>query len=156
MKIIGIDPGSRITGFGVVESQRNTARLLDSGVVKADPKVEFHLRLKVLYDGMMEVIADSRPDVVAIESVFHYRNVMSMLKLGQARGVLMLAAANFNLPLVEYSPKEVKAAVTGNGNASKEQVQQAVMADLGLAQPSRFDVTDALAVAICHCHRIRF
>ena len=129
---------------------------MDSGVIKADPKIEFHLRLKVLYDGMMEVIGDCRPDVVAIESVFHYRNVMSMLKLGQARGVLMLAAANFDLPLVEYSPKEVKAAVTGNGNASKEQVQQAVMADLGLQQPSRFDVTDALAIAICHCHRMRF
>jgi crossover junction endodeoxyribonuclease RuvC len=118
--------------------------------------MDFHRRLKVLYDGMMEVMGDCAPDIVAIESVFHYRNVMSMLKLGQARGVLMLAAANFNLPLVEYSPKEVKAAVTGNGNAAKEQVQQAVMADLGLQQPSRFDVTDALAVAICHCHRMRF
>lgn len=156
MKVFGIDPGSRITGFGMVANKNNEVSLLDSGVIKADPKTEFHMRLKVLYDGMMEVIGDCRPDVVAIESVFYSRNVMSMLKLGQARGVLMLAAANFNLPLVEYSPKEVKAAVTGNGNASKEQVQQAVMADLGLQQPSRFDVTDALAIAICHCHRMRF
>ncbi len=156
IRILGVDPGSRITGFGVVDYNFSQIQLVTAGTVRADVKDSFPLRLKTIYDGVLEIIKEYQPATVAIESAFYSRNIQSTLKLGQVRGVLMLAAANLNFPVVEYAPRKVKQAVTGNGAASKEQVRETILQLFKeLKQPSSFDVTDALGIAVCHCHQLR-
>jgi len=157
MRVLGIDCGSRVTGYGVIDSDGADCVFVGCGAIRlkgADPLGD---RLKCIHNGIIEVIARLRPDAAAFESLFYATNVQSALKLGHVRGVSMFAAAEANLPIYEYSPLEVKSAVTGYGRAEKPQVQQMVRALLKLqASPEPYDASDALAVAICHIHTNRF
>ena len=154
MRILGIDPGTQICGYGVIETRGQDVRTLDFGVARSNSD-SLPARLKVIYDGLTEIIGRYNPDVVAVEGVFFQKNVRTAIKIGEGRGVARLAAAARGIEVVEYAPAEVKKAVTGNGNASKPQVQQMVRAILGLRElPSPEDAADALAIAICHFHRL--
>lgn len=156
MKILGVDPGSLFTGFGIIQIERANLEYINSGVITANSREELAYRLKQIYDGMQQVLTDQHPAVVVIENVFYAQNVQSLLKLGQARGVVLLAAANFKLPVVEYSPREVKQSVTGNGAASKVQVHRSILQILNLkGWTLTHDQTDALAIAVCHSHRLK-
>ena len=146
---MGVDPGSRITGYGVIEQEGYRLRFVAAGVIRADRHRELPARLLAIYQGLTEVIALHRPDRAAVEDLFTAVNPRSALKLGHARGVIILAAMEHGLPVAEYSPRVVKQAVTGYGQASKEQVQQMVRALLKLAASPSQDAADALAVAIC-------
>lgn len=157
MKILGIDPGSIVTGYGVVEEEQKQLKLITCGAIKTPSKATLQDRLKLIYEGITQVLKEHQPQIVSIEEVFYARNIQAVLKLGHARGVILLAAANTGIPIVEYSPRKVKQAVTGNGAASKEQVKRAVGQILIMPDEKlRYDVTDALAIAICHCHRINY
>ena len=153
MRIFGIDPGSNRTGYGCVETDGSRHRIVISGAISAPALASFPERLLNIHSRLAALLADCRPDCVAIESLFHAANARSALKLGHARGVAVLAAVEAGLPVVEYTPAEVKRAVVGYGRAEKHQVQQMVKLLLGLAAlPSPHDAADALAVAICHVH----
>ena len=153
MRIFGIDPGSLCTGFGCVESDGSRHRLVCCGGIKAPARAAFPERLHHIHSALVEILADCRPDAVAVESLFHAVNARSALQLGHARGVALLAAAQAGLAVAEYPPAEVKRAVVGYGRAEKQQVQHMVTLLLGLAEPPEpFDASDALAVAICHVH----
>ncbi len=153
MRIFGIDPGSNRTGYGCVETDGSRHRIVISGAISAPALAPFPERLLNIHSRLAALLADCRPDCVAIESLFHAANARSALKLGHARGVAVLAAVEAGLPVVEYTPAEVKRAVVGYGRAEKHQVQQMVKLLLGLAAlPSPHDAADALAVAICHVH----
>ena len=149
MRILGIDPGSRVTGFGVVEVQRNSLRYIDSGCIRT-PDGTLAGRLKSIFDGIEAQINRHLPDSVAVERVFLARNPESALILGHARGSVICAAANCGMPVVEYSALQIKQAVVGRGRAGKEQVQHMVRALLGLTAVPPSDAADALACAICH------
>lgn len=156
MRVLGIDPGSRVTGFGVVEKQGNRLHHVANGCVVAhrgDPA--FEERLVRIHHGLVEVIALHEPDVVAVEGIFHYKNALSALKLGHARGVALLTARLHGLDVHEYKPSVVKQAVVGTGRADKHQVSKMICLLLGIAEPASHDASDALAVAICHCQRLR-
>jgi crossover junction endodeoxyribonuclease RuvC len=153
VNIFGIDPGSERTGFGCVDSTGSRHRLIACGALIAPARATFPERLSVIHSGLAALLARHRPDCVAVENIFYARNVRSALKLGHARGVALLAAAEAGIPVVEYSPAEIKRAVVGYGRAEKRQVQQMIMLLLGLdAPPAPYDAADALAVAICHLH----
>lgn len=153
MKIFGIDPGSERTGYGCIETDGSRHRLVVCGAIGAAPSVDFPQRLLIIHDGLRALLEEHRPDAVAIEDIFHARNVRSALKLGHARGVALLAATEAAVPVTAYSPAEVKRAVVGYGRAEKHQVQHMVCLLLGLtAAPSPYDASDALAIAICHLH----
>ena len=152
MRVLGIDPGSQITGFGVVDASRAGLSHVASGCVRA-PSDELPSRLKIIYDGIGEVIDANRPDVMAIEQVFLARNARSALVLGHARGTAMLVGVNHGLPVVEYAALEVKQAIVGSGRADKHQVQHMVRVLLGLSTTPASDAADALACAICHIHK---
>ena len=153
MRIFGIDPGSNRTGYGCVETDGSRHRMVISGAIAAPALAPFPERLLNIHSRLAALLADCRPDCVAIESLFHAANARSALKLGHARGVAVLAAVEAGLPVVEYTPAEIKRAVVGYGRAEKHQVQQMVKLMLGLAVlPSPHDAADALAVAICHVH----
>ncbi len=153
MRIFGIDPGSERTGYGCVETDGSRHRIVVCGAISTPALATFPEKLLKIHDELATLLADCRPDCVAIENLFHATNVRSALKLGHARGVAMLAAVEAGLPVVEYTPAEVKRAVVGYGRAEKHQVQQMVKLILGLAAlPSPHDAADALAVAICHVH----
>jgi crossover junction endodeoxyribonuclease RuvC len=153
VKIFGIDPGSERTGYGCVETDGSRQRVVTSGAIATRAAASFPEKLLAIHTRLAAVLAECEPDCVAIESLFHAANVRSALKLGHARGVAMLAAIEAGLPVVEYTPAEIKRAVVGYGRAEKHQVQQMVKVILGLAAiPSPHDAADALAVAICHIH----
>jgi crossover junction endodeoxyribonuclease RuvC len=153
VRIVGIDPGSERTGYGCVESDGRRHRLVTCGAITATVSDPFPTRLARIYRELARLLAKTRPDCVAVESVFHAVNARSALKLGHARGVALLAAVEAGCAIVEYTPAEVKRAVVGYGRAEKRQVQQMIKLLLGLAQPpSPYDAADALAVAICHLH----
>jgi crossover junction endodeoxyribonuclease RuvC len=157
MRVLGIDCGSRITGYGVVDTNGADCLFVRCGTIRSRPSDPLALRLKQIYSGIVAVIRELEPDAAAFESLFYSNNVQSALKLGHVRGVSLFAAAEANLPVFEYSPLEVKSAVTGYGRAEKLQVQQMVCALLKLETvPGPFDASDALAVAICHVHTNRF
>lgn len=147
--ILGIDPGSRVTGYGLIESQGTRERYLASGAIRMrdTPLPE---RLATIFDGVGELIARHHPAELAIERVFMHRNAASALILGHARGAALLAGVRGRLPIHEYTPAEVKQAVTGNGRAAKGQVQEMVMLLLRLVERPGEDAADALAVALCH------
>jgi crossover junction endodeoxyribonuclease RuvC len=152
MRILGIDPGSRLTGFGLVHVLSNgKINYVASGVVKV-PAVELAERLRVIYESVTEVIGRYRPEVVAVEKVFMARNADSALKLGQARAAAILAAANSVLPVSEYTALQVKQALVGKGHAHKDQVKHMVRHLLVLSGTPQTDAADALACAICHAH----
>lgn len=149
--ILGVDPGTQIAGYGVICVVGQRIELLQYGVLKLNKYNSHELKLKKIFDRITQLIDEFLPDEMAIEDPFYGKNPQSMLKLGRAQGVAMAAALNRSIPIVEYSPKTVKMSVTGNGNASKEQV--AYMLQSILKQPLEaeyFDATDAVAIAICH------
>jgi crossover junction endodeoxyribonuclease RuvC len=153
VRIFGIDPGSERTGYGCVETDGSRHRLIVCGAISARPGDAFAQRLARIHRELKVLLADCRPECVAVENLFHAANVRSALKLGHARGVAMLAAVDAGCEVVEYTPAEVKRAVVGYGRAEKHQVAQMVKLLLGLdAAPAPFDAADALAVAICHLH----
>jgi crossover junction endodeoxyribonuclease RuvC len=154
MIVLGVDPGTLITGFGVIESQGMKVNVLHYDIVRNRSNRSMPLRLKSIYEALCRVIEQYHPDEFAIETAFYGKNAQSALKIGHARGVAILAAVNYEIPTTEYSPREVKKAIVGNGAASKEQVQAMVKSLLSLkTTPKFFDATDALAVALCHFHR---
>jgi crossover junction endodeoxyribonuclease RuvC len=157
MRVLGIDCGSRITGYGVIDSDGADCVFVSCGAIRSKPSDPMADRLKCIYSGVAEIIRKHQPEAAAFESLFYATNVQSALKLGQVRGVSIVAAAEASLPVYEYSPLEVKSAVTGYGRSEKTQVQQMVRALLKLnAPPEPYDASDALAVAICHIHSSRF
>lgn len=154
--ILGIDPGSIFTGWGVIELEGNRLRHLAHGVIATSAASGQAERMKQIYRGIDGVIRRYRPGTVSLEKVFFSRNVQSALKLGQARGVALLAAAENQVAVSEYSATEIKAGVVGYGHATKEQIQKMVSALLGVRGALRTDAADALAAAICHIHRKAF
>ncbi len=153
MKILGVDPGSARTGYGCIESDGSRHLVLVHGAFAPPARASFPEKLLAIHDGLAELVARHSPDIVAIEDLFHARNARSALKLGHVRGVVMLAAAQAGVPVAEYAPTEVKRAVVGYGRAEKHQVQRMVMLLLDLREaPTPLDVSDALAVAVCHAH----
>ena len=153
MRIFGIDPGSIRTGYGCVDTDGSRHRLVTCGVLAAPARATFPERLHFIHDGLARLLRTASPDCVAIENLFHARNARSALVLGHARGVAMLAAVEASLPVIEYSPTEIKLAVSGYGRAEKPQLQHMVKLLLGLTTaPSPHDAADALAIAICHAH----
>ena len=154
MRVLGIDCGGAYTGYGVVEMDcLGQLICLTYGAIKLSPREPLAQRLSRIYDGLGALIADHRPNEVAIEGIFYALNVKSALQLGQVRGVAMLAAAAAGLDVAEYSPLTIKSSVVGYGRAEKQQVQHMVTRLLSLAQaPEPMDASDALAIAICHLH----
>ncbi len=150
MIVLGIDPGSRITGYGIVEQVGNRLIHVDNGAIFTDTAADFPGRLKKIFDGLLEVITRYHPDQVAVENIFFATNPQSALKLGQARGAAIVAAVHCGLPVAEYSALQVKQAVVGQGRAEKGQVQKMLKILLGLPETAQADASDALAVAVCH------
>ncbi|MDP9469248.1 MAG: crossover junction endodeoxyribonuclease RuvC [Chloroflexota bacterium] len=156
MRILGVDPGTALLGYGVVEGEGDPA-LRAYGVVETRPDRPMPDRLVFLFDHLSDLISLHRPDVMAVEQLFFARNVTTAIAVGQARGVALLAAARLGVPIVEYSPSEVKHAVVGYGKADKAQIQEMVRLILRLDRiPQPDDAADALAVAICHHHTAPF
>ncbi len=154
MMSLGVDPGIQHTGYAVLFFQSEQFEILKFGLIDTDKFDIFALRLKKIYDGLCEIIKQYKIDSMSLEEIFYSRNIKVALKMGHARGVALLAAANHQIPVAEYSAREVKMSVTGNGNASKYQVQQMIGRLLQLPTiPAIFDVTDAMAVAYCHSRR---
>lgn len=154
MIILGVDPGLQHTGLGVITLQGQAMRWRDSVILRTDAAETMPARLRTLFLAMQQALREWKPHVVVVEKLINARNAQVALKLGQARGVLLLAAAEEKLPIAEYTPTEVKRAVTANGAASKEQVHRMVKALMEVPQLTPpYDVTDALALAICHAHR---
>ncbi len=153
MRILGIDPGTIQTGFGMLMEEEGTLHHLGSGVIRTSSRAPIAHRLKKIYSELDRAIVRYRPDEISLENIFVAHNVRSALKLGHARGVAILAAVNRGLEVFEYTPAEVKKALTGSGRAEKEQVRYMVQMLLGLKElPGPCDVSDALALAICHSH----
>jgi len=149
--ILGIDPGTVVMGYGLVHIQNNKLSLIALGVIKLDKYTEHSDRLKKIFERVVGLIDEYKPDELAIEAPFFGKNVQSMLKLGRAQGVAIAAALSKNIPMVEYSPKKIKMSVTGNGNASKEQVAAMLQNLLNFKNTEEYlDATDALAAAVCH------
>ena len=154
IRILGVDPGTLITGYGVIEGRHGRWTMLACGAVKNSPHESMPFRLKRIYDSLQLIIKQYQPDEFAIETVFYGKNAQSALKIGHARGVALLAAVNFQIPTAEYAPREIKKSITGNGAASKQQVQFMVKAQLHIREtPKFFDISDALAAALCHAYR---
>jgi crossover junction endodeoxyribonuclease RuvC len=157
-RIIGIDPGSLVTGWGVIETRGSTLVHLGHGAIASVSAARRGQadRLSFIYRGIQEAIKSYRPDGLSLERIFFARNAQSALKLGQARGVALLAAAHAGIPVHEYTASEIKLAVVGYGHATKDQVQKMVAALLKVSEAMACDASDALAAAICHLHRQRF
>ena len=151
MRILGIDPGSRITGYGVIDSDGKRSRHIDSGCVLIETGLLAD-KLGVIFTEIERIVILHRPQVASVEQVFVSRNVASALKLGHARGAAICAAVHHGLTISEYSPRTVKQAVVGSGAADKQQIQHMVSRLLGISHALRADAADALAVAICHAH----
>ena len=154
VRILGIDPGSRLTGFGVVDVVGDRSTYVASGTIRS-PDGAFADRLRKIYESVAEVVGEYRPAIVSVESVFMARNASSALKLGHARSAALCATFGYDVEVVEYAPREIKLAVVGTGAATKEQVQHMIVSLLNLDGVPAPDAADALAAAICHAHRQR-
>ena len=152
-RILGIDPGSQITGYGIIDARGSRLDYIDSGCIRLQQQ-DMPARLRIIYQSVAELVARHGPQEMAVERVFMHRNPDSALKLGQARGVAILAGVMAGLPVHEYAPRAIKQAVVGTGAAAKEQVQHMVCALLGLSKTPQADAADALAVALCHGHTL--
>ena len=151
MRILGIDPGYGITGFGILEAQRGRCQLLRCGAITTPPNTDFNWRLGEIYNNMTELLQLAQADAVAIEELFFGNNVTTGIKVAQARGVILLAVQQAGVPVFEYKPMQVKQAVVGYGNATKHQVMDMTKRILGLpAVPKPDDAADAVAIALCH------
>jgi crossover junction endodeoxyribonuclease RuvC len=149
--ILGLDPGTTVMGYGLIYINGQKMQLMQYGVIHLSKYEQHELKLKKIYERVISLLEEYHPDEVALEAPFYGKNVQSMLKLGRAQGVAMAAALSREIPITEYAPKKVKQSVTGNGNASKEQVAHMLMHLLGIKEiPKLLDATDALAVAVCH------
>lgn len=154
--ILGIDPGSTVTGYGVVKGNHKKLNLVDYGVIKVSPKKPLALRLEEIYSGINEVVSKNKPDQIAVEEAFYSKNAKSALVMGEIRGVALLCAAQAKIPIAEYSPREIKSSIVGTGAASKIQVQYMVKNILNLKQlPQPEDASDALAIALCHLNKLK-
>jgi crossover junction endodeoxyribonuclease RuvC len=154
--ILGVDPGSMVTGYGLIKSNQRNNVLIDFGIIRTDSKKPLPEKLKQIFEGLSRIIEEKSPEELAIEETFYSKNAKSALVMGQARGVAILAGACAKISVWEYSPKEVKCSIVGQGNASKFQVQYMVKNLLGLKDlPQPHDAADALAVALCHAQKIK-
>ncbi len=154
MRILGIDPGSRITGYGVIDEQAQGSRYVTSGCIRAQAET-FPLRLKQIYNGIHQIVQEYAPDHVAIEQVFMHRNADSALKLGHARGAAICAALSNELDIHEYAARSIKQTLVGKGSADKSQVQHMVKILLNLTGELQIDASDALGTALCHAHHLQ-
>ena len=151
MRILGIDPGYGITGFGLIDAQRSNFKLLGCGAITTPPNTDFPWRLEVIYNDMTQLLQQAKPDVVAIEELFFGQNVTTGINVAQSRGVILLAIRQAGVPIFEYKPAQVKQSVVGYGNATKHQVQDMTKRLLKLqAMPKPDDAADAIAIALCH------
>jgi crossover junction endodeoxyribonuclease RuvC len=149
--ILGLDPGTQVMGYGLIEQRGGKLLVLQMGVIRLEKYPDHFVKLQKIYERIVQIITEYLPDEVAIEAPFYGQNVQSMLKLGRAQGVAIAAALSRDVPVMEYLPKKIKMAVTGNGNASKEQVAAMMQKLLNFTETAPFlDATDALAVAVCH------
>lgn len=156
MRILGVDPGTLFTGYAVINCTGSRLSVLTCDVIKNPSGYSLPLRLKNIYDSLVDVINKYHPDEFAIETAFYSKNVQSTLKIGHARGVSILAAVNKQIPTAEYSPREVKKSVVGTGGASKEQVRYMVCQLLKIKPaPKSLDISDAIAVAVCHYNKFK-
>jgi len=157
MRVLGVDPGLGITGFSIMDTKRNQTHLSAYGTIKPKPKDSLPKRLNYLFEEMNKILDQFSPDVMAIEDAFYSKNVKSAMTLGQARGSLILAAAQADIPVHEFAPRKVKMSVCGNGAASKEQVSYMVTQILKLKEPPKpLDVSDAMAVGLCYLNQAKF
>lgn len=157
MRILGIDPGSQVTGFGAIDTDGGSSVLVEFGAVRTRAKLSFPEKLRAIHESLTEIVDRCRPDQMVVESLFYASNVKSALRLGHVRGVTLLAGVTRGIPIHEYAPLEVKQAVVGYGRADKEQVQKMVAMLLSMeALPEPHDAADALAVALCHANQLRF
>ena len=151
MRILGIDPGYGITGFGLIDAQRGQYRLLNCGAITTPPNTDFSWRLEVIYNDMVQLLQTTQPEAVAIEELFFGHNVTTGINVAQSRGVILLAVQQAGIPIFEYKPMQVKQAVVGYGSASKHQVMDMTKRILRLgAVPKPDDAADAVAIALCH------
>ena len=149
--ILGLDPGTNVMGYGIIVIKGSRLQLMQYGVIHLNKYVGHELKLKKVFERVLSLVDEYHPDEVVLESPFFGKNVQSMLKLGRAQGVAMAAALYREIPIIEYAPRKIKQAVTGNGNASKEQVAKMLMTLLNIKElPKLLDATDALAAAVCH------
>ncbi len=156
MRILGIDPGTGILGFGVIDYDGKTTRLVDAGVIRTPVKEEDSVRLETIYDELHEIIVELKPQIMSVEKLFFAQNVTTAMTVAQARGVVLLCGKQHKLDLFEYTPLQIKQAITGYGRADKKQIQEMVRVILGLKDvPRPDDCADALAAAICHSMTIR-
>lgn len=154
--ILGVDPGTNILGYGILKVNGSELSILSLGVVKLDHLSDHALKLQSIFDRLKGIIQEYNPDEFAIEAPFYGKNIQSMLKLGRAQGVAIAAALSFQIPVNEYSPKKIKQAVTGSGNASKEQLAHMLSKTLNFNEiPKYLDATDALAAAVCHHYQTK-
>mgnify|MGYP001461627283 FL=1 len=157
MRVLGVDPGLGITGFSIMDTKRNQTHLSAYGTIKPKPKDSLPKRLNYLFEEMNKILDKFSPDVMAIEDAFYSKNVKSAMTLGQARGSLILAAAQADISVHEFAPRKVKMSVCGNGAASKEQVSYMVTQILKLKEPPKpLDVSDAMAVGLCYINQAKF
>ena len=156
LRVIGVDPGINHTGYGIISKIANKVTCLNKGTINSSSRFDFPLRLQKIYQSLGDIIKLWYPDIMAIEETIYAQNMKTALKLGQARGVVLLAGANFGLDIYEYSPKKIKSSVTGNGSATKEQVRFMITRILNLEKaPLSLDASDALAAALCHLNQNR-
>ena len=150
--ILGVDPGLNITGYGLIQAGQENPQLLEAGVVRGGRRTLLEQRLKNIHDGVSEVIRQHRPMAIAVEELYsHYRMPRTAIMMGHARGVICLAAAQHEIPVYHYAATQIKKVLTGNGRATKQQMQNAICREFGLATPPEpADVADALAIALCH------
>ena len=156
MIILGVDPGTNYTGYGIVKAHKNSFTKIVNGLIKLPTGYTLTEKLEIIYSGLDKLIKTHKPDEFAIETAFYGKNVQSAMKIGYARGVSLLAAIHNKVPTSEYSPREIKKSVVGNGAASKQQVSFMIKSLLNIKnEKMRFDETDALAIALCHAFRVR-
>ncbi len=157
MKILGVDPGLINTGFGIISFSGNNIELIDFGIVSPDKNASLSLRLNTIYKDIASIISHYKPDCLSVEEVFYSTNVKTTMKLGQARGAVLIAAAQLELQVYEYSARKIKLSLTGNGNSNKEQVRYMVENRLNInIKDVKNDASDALAAALCHEQQFRF
>ena len=152
MRVLGIDPGSRVTGYGVIEKGRNNLLCVAYGDIKSPQNAPLSVCLKTICDRIANVIKDMMPDAIAIEDIFYGKNVKSLIRQGHVRGAIILIGSQMDVPIFEYTPLEIKKAVVGYGRAEKPQVQTMVRAILKISDALKADAADALAIAICHAN----
>jgi len=157
MRILGIDPGTGILGFGVIDASKGKTALVDAGVIRTPVKEDDAVRLQTIYDELTDIIASSKPEIMSVEKLFFARNVTTAMTVAQARGVVLLCGMQARLKIYEYTPMQIKMAITGYGKADKKQIQEMVRVILGLSEvPKPDDCADAIAAALTQAQSMRF